>query len=406
MGRDKLSTNFNDLDEIQSDPFPRLPAFLAMVFLVIRGITLGSMPFEGLVVYGDFLHFFHLAELGMPFIDIWVEFPPLFPFLSRLIEILSSGRFHTYSYILLIVISVSQAGAVYLVALIARRQFDFEAALKVGILYLGYSVAIPYGWWFFDSFVVVTLLIAIEAINSRKPILAGLSIAIGTLIKWFPALQLADIIRRRDRRETILVLLTTVLVVGTVWLLIFVRSPSMTTASLQSQSSKGSWETIWALLDGNWSTGNFGPEIERYDVSKATLPRGNPPIIPPVIPLIVFVVVGLFVLYRSTDRTLRTSIAFTGFTFCLFFIWSPGWSPQWILYLLPLILLGMHWERALLFSLTFVVVSILEWPILLSRGLFELLWIPVLIRTALLVLLAIVFARISLERSLVGEEYG
>jgi hypothetical protein len=66
----------------------------------------------------------------------------------------------------------------------------------------------------------------------------------------------------------------------------------------------------------------------------------------------------------------------------------------------------MHWERALLFSLTLVVVSILEWPILLSRGLFELLWIPVLIRTALLLLLAIVFARISLERSHIRENSG
>ena len=35
----------------------------------------------------------------------------------------------------------------------------------------------------------------------------------------------------------------------------------------------------------------------------------------------------------------RSAIAFLGVTWCLFLIWSPGYSPQWVLYLLPLILL-------------------------------------------------------------------
>jgi len=35
----------------------------------------------------------------------------------------------------------------------------------------------------------------------------------------------------------------------------------------------------------------------------------------------------------------RQKLALVGWCWCLFLLWSPGWSPQWLLYLLPLVLL-------------------------------------------------------------------
>ena len=91
-----------------------------------------------------------------------------------------------------------------------------------------------------------------------------------------------------------------------------------------------------------------------------------------------------------------TGVAFIGATWSLFLLWSPGWSPQWILYLLPLVLLAIPFQRAVMISLCLVLISILEWPILLSRGLFDLMWIPVVLRTFIIILVFFEMARIAI----------
>jgi hypothetical protein len=45
-------------------------------------------------------------------------------------------------------------------------------------------------------------------------------------------------------------------------------------------------------------------------------------------------------------------------------------------------------RRAALFSISLALVALLEWPILLSRGRFDLLALPVLLRTVIMILLA------------------
>ena len=40
------------------------------LFLAARAFLLISLPLEGLRGYGDFQHFFNLAKLGWPFLDI------------------------------------------------------------------------------------------------------------------------------------------------------------------------------------------------------------------------------------------------------------------------------------------------------------------------------------------------
>jgi hypothetical protein len=70
-------------------------------------------------------------------------------------------------------------------------------------------------------------------------------------------------------------------------------------------------------------------------------------------------------------------------------LWSPGWSPQWVLYLLPIILLVLPEREALLLSLALVLINLLEWPLLLSRGYNWGLWLTIPGRALLLALLAV-----------------
>jgi hypothetical protein len=118
-----------------------------------------------------------------------------------------------------------------------------------------------------------------------------------------------------------------------------------------------------------------------------------------LITFLLFGGVGLYLMVRVRGKEMITGVAFIGATWSSFLLWSPGWSPQWILYLLPLVLLAIPFQRAVMISLCLVLISILEWPILLSRGLFDLMWIPVMLRTFIIILVFFEMARIAISSS-------
>lgn len=375
------------------------PWDLAAIFVLIRFILFVTIPYEGIQGYGDFTHFFNLAKLGTPFIDFWVEFPPVFPFLSEILEMFASGRDHTYGYLLILLLTVVQAGNLILVSTLASRMYTQSKARKIGLIYLALIVGLPYGWWYFDVFAVFWMLLGLKYIFEDSEIKAGFAIGLGMLTKWFPALLIAEVWRRRSVKFALVTTITTLLIVASVLGMLMLVSPDMTEASMRSQLSKGSWETVWAIIDGNYSTGNFGPEIERYDPALATISRRAPPVVPPLITFLLFGGVGLYLMVRVRGKEMITGVAFIGATWSLFLLWSPGWSPQWILYLLPLVLLAIPFQRAVMISLCLVLISILEWPILLSRGLFDLMWIPVMLRTFIIILVFFEMARIAISSS-------
>jgi hypothetical protein len=211
------------------------------------------------------------------------------------------------------------------------------------------------------------------------------------LVKFFPALGLIIAWRVLPWKKALWISGVTlgagILVYGGLWL----ASPRFTLASLRSQGSKGSWETVWALVDGNLATGLFGPEVERLNPALAGVARGNSARIPAWITLIVLGGIGLWGFFKARGENDLQRLALLGWCWSLFLLWSPGWSPQWLLYLLPLILLVLPERRAVLVALLWVLVNLVEWPLLLSRGMFWSLYLTVPVRTLLLVLVAALF---------------
>ena len=382
---------------IETVPNRRFALWGMIAFVCARLASLLAMPLDGLRGYGDFIHFFNLASLhGWPFLDYWSEFPPLFSFLSAFLYRLSGGQEHVYDYLLFFILTLADAGSLYFFMRLAGRIYSERAFWLRAGAYVLILLSLAYGWWYFDSLAVFFLLLAVDLLTRQKSAAGGAALAAGILTKWFPGLALVVTWRRLPRNRWLALALTSFLPVVLVWGILWAASPSFTRASVLSQGSKGSWETVWALLDGNLNTGNFGPEVERYDPFSASRLVANPPVFSPWLRLVVFAAAGLTLALRLKPRNDRQSLALLGLTFCLFFLWSPGWSPQWVLYLLPLILLVLVDRQALLFALMFVLVNLLEWPVLLSRGMFAILPLTVLLRSLLLVLLAYVFYKEAL----------
>jgi hypothetical protein len=250
------------------------------------------------------------------------------------------------------------------------------------VVFFALLAPLPYTWWYFELLPVFLMLLAIYGLFARKWKLTGSAIGIGALVKWFPAILLPAIWRALPRKDALRITLLVGLFVVLVFGGLYVVSPDMTRASLISQPSRSSWQTIWALIDGNYTTGEFILLNDRLDPTLAGIGRGNPAVIPPILTLVIFGGIGLWVLWRSRlkDNDLGV-LAMVGITWVLFLLWSPGWSPQWILYLLPLTLLTLPEKKALLLCLALTLVTLLEWPTFLKHDIWQGLWIIVPLRT-------------------------
>ena len=367
----------------------RIPVY----FFVARLLLVVSIPIEGLKSYGDFWFYFSLADLGVPFLELWVEYPPFFPFLSRIVYLAVGGREHSYIYFLVILFSLVQSINIFLFVKIAHKIYDRVESLTRIIIYSFLLVAVFYGWAYFDSLGVFCMLFGLLLTLNKKDISSGLVLGVGGVVKWFPLLLLPTSWLWLGWRKAIKVIIPALLVLLVSWGYLFMVSPDFTEASIMSQGAKGSWETVWAILDGNMETGNFGLSADRQIAETALQPTGRPSRISPWLTLILFCGVGLALFLGSRVDSEKAAIGFFGVTFVLFLLWSPGYSPQWVLYLLPLVMLAFEKRRSVLLAIVLLFVNLLEWPILLSRGLFQYLDEIILLRTGILILMAVLFGQ-------------
>lgn len=364
------------------------------LFLAARLMTFLALPLEGLLGYGDFIHFYRLAALpGWPYLHAWMEFPPIFPMLCEILYRLGGGQEHVFDYLLALTLTLADAGNLLLLARLAGKIHPPAEALRRAVGYWLVLATLAYGWWYFDPLAVLALLLGLNGLVDCRAGSAGLALGGGVLVKLFPGLALAAAWKLLPWKQALKTTLITLGVAGAVYGGLWLASPQFTRASLISQGAKGSWETVWALVDGNLRTGNFGPESERLTAETAGRSMGNPARIPTWATLLVFGAVGLWGWLRADLRedAPRRTIALVGWTWSLFLPWSPGWSPQWILYLLPLIILALPERMAVLMGVTLIFANLMEWPVLLSRGMFWSLLLTVPLRTLLLALLAVLF---------------
>ena len=375
-------------------------SLVLILFFTSRLMMLMAFPPENLIFYGDYQHYFNLADMTRrgfyPYLHYWYEFPPIFPYLNIAVYTLAGQQLKNYILFLAFVLLLVECGNLYLLYKLAFSLYGRKPALTIAWIYT--TLFIPIFFWLgnFDALTTFFILLALYALISSKSKLLALALGLGTMVKYLPIILLATIWRARGFKSACLYGAATLLTSLIIFSPFLLRSPAFTLASLRAQGSKSSYETIWALVDGNTTTGNFGPLADHFDTAKAGIPLNNPARIPTWLTLILFGALGLFILTRprSSASPDLDSIRFTTLTFTIFFLWSPGWSPQWQTFLTPLLLLSFPASRAVLFIIALGFINFLEWPVILSRGLNSLLPITITARTLLFVLLAVELYRL------------
>jgi hypothetical protein len=369
-------------------------SLILVLFFTSRLMMLIAFPPENLIFYGDYQHYFNLAAMTRqgyyPFIHYWYEFPPIFPYLNILVYTLAGQQLKNYIPILAFVLLLAECGNLYLLYRLTVRLYGPARGVKTAWIYIALFVPIFFWLGNFDALTTFFILLSLYSLIEAKNKMLGLALGLGTMVKFVPLLLLATVWRARGIKSTLIyagvVVLISLLIFGPFAL----RSPELTLASLQAQAGKSSYQTVWALLDGNYTTGNFGPLDDHFDPAKATQPLNNPPLIPTWLTLIPFGLLGLFILIRprSLSDPNLDAVIFTTLTFVIFFLWSQGWSPQWQSYLIPLLLLALPERRAVLFIIVLGFINFLEWPVILSRGMNSLIQLTIMVRTLIFILLA------------------
>jgi hypothetical protein len=374
-----------------------------LLFLAFRLSILAFWPADQLARWSDYDYYYDISawvdEGKLPYIHYWVEYPPLFAFLSVLLYLLTP-HYVAYAGALGLVQTIFDLGSLLLLYRLAERLLGQTQAERVAWVYALLFAPVATWWLSFDAITTFFLLLAVERWLAGRRVQSALILGVGGLVKWFPLLFLPVAVRfRRNWREAAICVAVALVVVAAVLGLLAALSPAYTWASLRSLSGRASWQTVWALLDGNLSTGAY--HANRLDPATVTLPQGNPAVIPTWLTTLLFGALGLWLWWKTPpELEPRRVLRFTALIVVLFFLWSRGWSPQWLGMLVPLMLLSLSLERAALYVIVLTFINIAEWPVLLSRGLNGWLYLTVPVRTVLFILLVIDLWRLMKGRGI------
>ena len=365
---------------------------LLFLFVAFRLALLAFWPADQLAQWSDYDYYYKVSawvdEGKLPYIHYWVEYPPLFAFLSVLLYLLTP-HYVAYATALGLVQFLFDLGSLVLLYRLAGQLLGEAQAERMAWVYALLFAPVATWWLSFDAITTFFLLLAVERWLAGRRVQSALVLGVGGLVKWFPLLFLPVAVRfRRNWREAAIYVAVALAVVATVLGLLAALSPTYTWASLHSLGSRASWQTVWALLDRNLSTGAY--DANRLDPAAVYLPQGNPALVPTWLTTLLFGALGLWLWWKTPpEPEPRRVLRFTALVVVLFFLWSRGWSPQWLGMLAPLVLLSLPLERAVLYLVVLTFVNIAEWPVILSRGLDQWLYLTVPVRTLLLVLLAV-----------------
>ncbi len=371
--------------------------FDVMALLLLRP---GGYILEWWGYYMPHTGFVLLTDRGLyPYIHYWMEYPPLLSWLPIAAYRLShlfpvwNHPWLWYNLSMGALMLPFQLGNLVLVYLIAHKVYDRAAALRCAIFYA--LLFVPLFTWlgWFDGFPLFFLLLGLYLILIHRPLLAGLVTGIGFMTKLMPLLLLPvgwQVFQPLRRRSWFYVgaTLVTILIIALPFLLI---RADLFVASFVNMLTRPSWESVWALLDGYFAGGAVAPLDQRFDPGAASL-TDHTSNLPWLLISVVFALVYLIIYTRRIQwQDGKRILAFTGLSVNLFFLYSKGFSPQFLVYLLPFAVLLVPGPMGVVYAILLGMVSFLEWPIaqLVLPGQQWLFASAILLRTLLMVGLSI-----------------
>jgi len=232
-------------------------------------------------------------------------------------------------------------------------------------------------------------LVAVACLVRRRPALAGLAIGAGATLKLFPLLLLpAAIVFVESWRARLRLTLACAAVVLAVFIPPAVANLEVFLSPIRWQSGRPAWESWYAFI--NWAIGaphefrapyfadisvgdGFGWVFWGITPRISVLVSPVPAAPPRLENLVSFAGAALVVLacFAARRRAVPALYRWGLFSLAGFLFWSPGWSPQYELYLVPFVLLAVRPPgTGLVAALLLEGLTLLEYPVLLPWAYF------------------------------------
>lgn len=389
---------------------PREAMLIIGLFFAFRLMMQFTLRPEHITFFGDYPYYFELAQLsdqGMwPYLHYWMEYPPIFPFLSTIVYQLTAGSYDNYVLVIGAIMLLFNCGSLIVLMRLATHMHGEETATRIAWVYSLLFVPLIFMWWQFEAITAFTMLFALDRLRNRHIMSSAIATGLGVMVKLVPLLILPAVALTRPLRQTAIFVGVVVLVVLLIVAPLFAAAPETTRISFLAPLGWSSWQTVWALSDGNLRTGLLGGIDIHLDNALATTPVGNPSRVPDGLKAIGFGLLYVGILWSMRRHMPRLSsnlkmdgaatyrlVGLLAITYVVFVLWSKGWSPQWQMILIPLMLLMMPDTSGIGFVVIFGLVNLVEFPMLISRGLWEPVVITIVLRTLLLIVLLIEFVR-------------
>jgi hypothetical protein len=405
----------------------RLFCLIFLLFISFRLLAVMLFRPGGFIAdfsdYDFYMEWARLTAKGYQTYDnLWTAYPPLFPALMQGVFNLSARIppwvdprlfFHTLLGSSLLVFEASNLILIYRLA--HKLEPTGREAILPPLLYALFFVPVYtlLGW--FEAMPLFFMLLGLDMLLSRSQpwnwLGSALVAALGFLTKLTPALLVPVAVRwlgakldlqavREEwfnlrspanlLRPTLYVLffLGTVIVVGYP----FVRAnPALALSSFRVQSIRPPWQSLWAVLDGYFGYGLVPLDMRNLAGLNGPLWESRLPW-----PLITlgFILLYLWLYTRPYDWSkLRTPVAFTAASVIWLFLYSKGWSPQFLVWVLAFTALLLPTLRGVAIAIVLMVTNFVETNVFLILLPAEhwILWGTVIIRTVLLSLLAVDF---------------
>lgn len=345
-------------------------AFRVLLLLVYQPLLVEGGE-RGITAGGDYQTYFNIAalsdSLGAPFRDWWSEFPPAWTYLSVLIYQGTGGAYAGYGLLLGLVVLAFDAGNLALMRKIGAHLYGAAVGLALAWIYALLLAPLVFTFWTFEPLAAFWLLLGLWWLLKKRDTRSALAAAVGALTKLTPALLVGAVWRFREGRSAARYTALLAGVFTLVYLPLLAQNAAMTLPSLTAQFNKASYQTVWALLDGNYRTGNFGPLADRADPARANVMQGRPAVVPGWLRLGAALALGLFVFARARRFDDRGLVAFVTITLLIFFLQAQGWSPQWLAQIAPLVLLCFPTRNGVLIVVLLSAAVFIEYPFLFIR---------------------------------------
>ncbi|MBX3049978.1 MAG: hypothetical protein KF753_00815 [Caldilineaceae bacterium] len=191
-------------------------------------------------------------------------------------------------------------------------------------------------------------------------------------------------------RPTLYTLLTAAAVVGFGYPLVG-GNPALAFSSLRANSIRPPWQSLWAVLDGYYGFGQVPLDMRNLAGLDGPLWQSH---LPWSAITLAFGLLFLWLYTRAYDwQQPRTLIAFAGVSVIWLFLYSKGWSPQFVVWVMAFLVLLLPDFRGIAISVGLMFSNFVESHIFIIMLPNEhwLLWGTVLFRTGLLLLVAAEF---------------